>query len=126
MSTAGPGVAAVRPLPADSGGPPFEEPWHATAFALAVHLSERGAMTWSEWSAALGREIQAAAGDPARRDGYFERWLCALERICSEKGMVDPGEIRSRQEAWRRAYLATPHGEPVQLAGDQLAPRTLG
>jgi len=103
-------------LPAERDGPVFEEPWQATAFALAVHLSERGAIPWPEWSAALGREIEAGAGDPAQVDAYFEHWLRALERICAEKGMVDPAEIRTRQEAWRRAYLDTPHGEPVELA----------
>ena len=57
-------------LPADADGPVFQEPWQAIAFALAVHLSERGVIPWPEWSAALGREIQAAAGDPARADAY--------------------------------------------------------
>jgi nitrile hydratase accessory protein len=102
-------------LPADSDSPVFHEPWQATALALAVHLSERGAIPWTEWSAALGREIQAAANDPARADAYYRHWLRALERICAAKGMVDPGEILRRQDQWRRAYLATPHGQPVQL-----------
>jgi hypothetical protein len=35
--------------------------------------------------------------------------------MCAEKGMVEPAEINRRQEQWRRAYLATPHGQPVQL-----------
>jgi nitrile hydratase accessory protein len=111
---------ATRPgdapmLPADRDGPIFHEPWHATAFALAVHLSERGAIPWPEWSAALGREIQAAANDPVRAGAYYRHWLSALERMCAEKGMVEPAEINRRQEQWRRAYLATPHGQPVQL-----------
>ena len=29
--------------------------------------------------------------------------------------MIEPAEIHRRQEQWRRAYLATPHGQPVQL-----------
>jgi nitrile hydratase accessory protein len=115
MTTAGARPRDVPPLPAERDGPVFEQPWQAMAFALAVHLSERGAIPWSEWSAALGREIQAATGDRAQPDGYFQHWLRALERICAEKGMVDPVEIRSRQEEWRRAYLDTPHGEPVEL-----------
>ena len=102
-------------LSADRDGPVFQEPWQAIAFALAVHLSERGVMPWPEWSAALGREIQAVAGDPARADAYFEHWLRALERICAEKGMIEPPEILRRQDEWRRAYLATPHGQPVHL-----------
>jgi nitrile hydratase accessory protein len=103
-------------LPADGDNPVFHEPWQATAFALAVHLSERGAIPWTEGSAALGREIRSAPGDPARADAYYRRWLGALERICAAKGMVEPGEILRRQDQWRRAYLATPHGQPVQLS----------
>jgi nitrile hydratase accessory protein len=115
MTTPGACPGQVPALPAEGDGPAFEEPWQAIAFALAVHLSERGAIPWSEWSAALGREIQAAVGDPAQVDGYFQHWLRALERICAEQGMVDPAEMRMRQEEWRRAYLETPHGEPVEL-----------
>jgi nitrile hydratase accessory protein len=108
-------AAEAPPLPADGDGPVFQEPWQATAFALAVHLSERGAIPWTEWSAALGREIQAAANDPTRADAYYRHWLRALERICAEKGMIEPAEINCRQDEWHRAYLATPHGQPVQL-----------
>jgi nitrile hydratase accessory protein len=119
----GPGARSrgLPALPPEREGPVFEEPWQATAFARAVHLSERGAVRWSEWSAALGQEIQAAVGDAAPVDRYFEHWLRALEHICAEKGMVNPTEIRARQEAWRRAYLDTPHGQPVELA---VAPRS--
>jgi hypothetical protein len=59
--------------------------------------------------------IHAPAGDPAQAEGYFQHWLDALERICADKGLVDPADMRMRQEEWRRAYLDTPHGEPVAL-----------
>ena len=115
MSTPGAAPRDVAALPVEREGPVFKEPWQATAFALAVHLSERGAIPWSEWSAALGREIEAA-GAAAPADQYFEHWLRALERLCAENGLVDPVEIRRREEEWRRVYLETPHGEPVELA----------
>jgi nitrile hydratase accessory protein len=103
-------------LPADQGGPVFAEPWQASAFALAVHLSERGAFAWSEWSAALGHEIQASAQrGPEEGAAYFDCWLDALERLCREKSLVDAAEISRRREQWRQAYLNTPHGEPVAL-----------
>lgn len=102
-------------LPADREGPVFDEPWQASAFALAVHLSERGAIPWTEWSAALGREIRTPSGDAAQVDAYFQHWLSALERFCIEKGLVARAEIRRRQEQWRNAYLNTPHGQPVEL-----------
>jgi nitrile hydratase accessory protein len=108
--------ADLAPLPADHDGPVFAEPWQASAFALAVHLSERGAFAWSEWSAALGHEIQAAAQQgPEEGAAYYHRWLDALERLCREKGLVDAAEISRRREQWREAYLNTPHGEPIAL-----------
>ena len=58
-----------------------------------MHLSQRGAIPRTEWSAALGREIEAAANDPARADAYYQHWLPALERMCAEKGMVEPPEM---------------------------------
>ena len=41
-------------------GPAFAEPWQARAFAVAVLASKQGCFTWSEWSHALGRELQLA------------------------------------------------------------------
>ena len=44
--------------------PPFDEPWQAQAFAMAVSLNQRGLFSWSEWTKALGAEI--AAGETIR------------------------------------------------------------
>jgi nitrile hydratase accessory protein len=108
--------ADLAPLPTDSEGPVFAEPWQASAFALAVHLSERGTFAWSEWSAALGHQIEAAAQrTPAEGAAYYHRWLDALERLCREKGLVDAAEIERRRDEWRQAYLNTSHGQPVDL-----------
>lgn len=101
----------------DEGSPVFAEPWEASAFALAVRLSDAGLFTWSEWADALAGEIRAAgeAGDPDLGGGYYRHWTRALERLCAERGLVSPEEADRRKEAWRRAYLAAPHGHPVAL-----------
>jgi nitrile hydratase accessory protein len=105
-------------LPVGSDGPVFREPWEARAFALAVHLSEAGYFTWPEWAAALAEEIAAARrqGAPDGGDTYYSHWLAALERLCTAKGMAGPEALSQLKDAWRRAYLATPHGKPVNLA----------
>lgn len=105
-------------LPTDQEGPIFREPWEAQAFALAVKLSESGAFTWPEWVDVFAAEIHRAqdAGDPDLGDTYYTHWLNALERICTEKGLSDPDQMISRKDRWRRAYLATPHGSPVDLS----------
>ncbi len=113
---------AATPLPgqpAGDAGPVFREPWEAQAFALAVELSQAGHFTWNEWARALSEEIKAAqtAGDPDLGDTYYHHWLAALERLVAEKGLVIPDDMRSRRDAWERAYLDTPHGRPVELKG---------
>jgi nitrile hydratase accessory protein len=105
-------------LPRDQAGPIFNEPWEAQAFALAVCLSEAGFFTWAEWAETLSQEIRMAQerGDPDLGDTYYEHWLKALERLCAEKNLVSPETTSQRQELWRRAYLNTPHGQPIELS----------
>ncbi len=108
------------PLPGQAAGetgPVFREPWEAQAFALAVELSQAGHFTWDEWASALGQEIKAAqsSGDPDLGDTYYHHWLAALERLVTDKGLVVPGDMRNRRDAWELAYLDTPHGQPVKL-----------
>ena len=111
---------ALQHLPREKDGPVFAEPWEAQAFALAVKLSEQGHFTWSEWAAALGAELKAAAerGEPDDGSHYYEHWLAALERLVTEKGLTDRAALATRKAAWAEAYLHTPHGEPVELAVD--------
>ena len=105
-------------LPRDSDGPVFNQPWEAKAFALTVRLSEAGCFTWPEWVKIFSQEIKAAQerGDPDLGDTYYQHWLNALERICAAKGLVGSEDMHRRKATWRRAYLNTPHGRPVDLS----------
>ena len=96
----------------------FREPWEAESFALAVQLHERGLFTWQEWTETVGEEIEAAqaAGDPDLGNTYFAHWTRALARIVAAKGALSTQEIDRRADEWHRAYLATPHGQPVDLS----------
>jgi nitrile hydratase accessory protein len=118
-------IDALRAIPRDEGGPVFKAPWEAHAFALAVKLSESGLFTWAEWAEALAVEIAAAqaAGDPDLGDTYYLHWINALQRLLERKGVVDAAAVLGRQEAWRRAYLNTPHGQPIELAAAHSHPR---
>ena len=65
----------------------------------------------------LGEEIMHAtehgiAGDGS---GYYELWLRALERLVTNKGLVETDELSDLESAWRKAYHDTPHGQPVTL-----------
>ena len=111
-------VDELPALPRDPSGPVFKEPWEAQAFALAVHLSAAGHFTWSEWVAVLSQQMKTAQaqGDAYLGDTYYRHWLAALERLCTARGLVDTQDMQRRAEEWRRAYLNTPHGQPVALA----------
>ncbi len=116
------GTNGLRDIPlGDDGSPVFAAPWEASAFALAVRLSGEGYFTWDEWTATLSEEIRTAQqeGDPDHGDTYYRHWLRALERLCRERGLVSQMEASDRWEAWRKAYLDTPHGKPVELEHPQ-------
>jgi nitrile hydratase accessory protein len=110
----------VPGLPRDGTEPVFHEPWEAQAFAMALALHERGLFTWSEWAAALAREIKAAqaAGDPDTGNTYYRHWLNALERLVAEKKVTGTDTLARYREAWRHAAKRTPHGTPIMLADE--------
>ena len=95
----------------------FAEPWEAHVFAIAVKLSEKGLLKWSEWSDALAEEIKEAKdqGQPDFGNTYYQFWFSALETILLKKNILKKSDIKSRMEQGRRAYLSTPHGNPVKL-----------
>jgi nitrile hydratase accessory protein len=113
-------VTAITPLPLqphDDAGPVFAEPWQAQVFALTLELSHRGLFSWGEWTEILSQQIKAAqaAGDPDLGDTYYDHWAQALEKMIECKGVISVDVVDERTEAWRQAYLSTPHGEPIKL-----------
>ena len=104
---------ALPGLPKDAEGPIFAEPWQAQAFALAVRLHAEGAFAWTEWAAALSRELARHPDD----DGslYYVHWVAALETLTTERGLLTTADLSMRKDAWADAYLHTPHGKPVEL-----------
>jgi len=110
-------VPAMPGMPGGEGGPVFLEPWQAEAFALAVALNRQGVFTWSEWVEVFSgtlRDVPAQSGESVEA-AYYRRWLIALETLAARKHLVSATEMVERKEAWRRAYLRTPHGHPVEL-----------
>ena len=114
--------SSVPTLPSDPSAtdeePVFEEPWEAQAFALVLRVSEQGVFQWSEWTAALTTQISQARerGEQDLGDTYYHYWLAALENLLLENSVLDDKAISSRVEQWRRAYINTPHGQPIELA----------
>ena len=92
-------------------GPVFDEPWQASAFALAVALQDRGVLDRRDFAVALGGELESG-------HDYWDAWLAALEQLLAEHGLTDAGSVEERTAAWRRAAAATPHGSPITLDAD--------
>lgn len=102
-------------LPAPAGGGGFEQPWHATVFALTVALHERGVFTWPQWAQALSARLpRQSSGDGYEATGYFEAWAAALTDLLERSGLVSPGEIDHAQQRWHDAAARTPHGRPIE------------
>jgi nitrile hydratase accessory protein len=98
--------------------PAFREPWQAKAFAFVVLLHREGHFTWDDWVRTLAEEIHASpqcANEDAEL-AYHRQFLTALEKIVATRGLTTAEAMQARKLAWRRAYLATPHGYPVDLA----------
>ncbi|MEX0340286.1 MAG: nitrile hydratase accessory protein [Arenibacterium sp.] len=95
--------------------PVFAEPWHAQLFALTVHLNETGQFAWSDWAERFGATLarHGLARELDGGDDYFIAWLETLQDFMAEKELALPAETDAMQVAWRRAYLETPHGQPV-------------
>jgi nitrile hydratase accessory protein len=104
-------------FPQDQNGPRFKAPWEAETFAMAVSLEQCGIFTWSEWAQILGDEIKRAqrAGDPDDGSTYYQHWTNALERILSEKDIVQPALLSHYHMVWKQAAERTPHGRPIEL-----------
>jgi nitrile hydratase accessory protein len=107
--------STLLPREPAEGAPIFTVPWHAEALGIANVLIESGMFTADEWAEALGTEIRGLAGEPDTEESYYRAVLAALERLVGEKSPPTGGSLAERVEAWRRAYLNTPHGKPVTL-----------
>lgn len=101
------------------GDPVFAEPWQAEAFALTVHLFDRGLFTWAEWADALSVEVKRPGRDAFGAD-YYDCWVEALSGLIESKGVADAPTILGLQQSWQRAAEATPHGKPIELVNDPL------
>lgn len=95
----------------------FDEPWQAQIFALTVALSEAGQFTWPDWTRAFGATLARHGGARALDGGadYYNAWLETLETLLAASGAAPAAEAAAVKAAWTRAYLATPHGQPVVL-----------
>lgn len=108
---------APKPLVEHDTDVIFQEGWHAQVIALAFNLVERGQFTNAQWSEALGGELVKAKTrhDADNSETYYRAALAALESLLDEQQSLSSDSLDDRTQAWRKAYLRTPHGQPVAL-----------
>ncbi|WEZ83131.1 nitrile hydratase accessory protein [Rhizobium sp. 32-5/1] len=107
--TLSPGLPKSR-----EGEPAFAEPWQAEAFAMTVHLHEKGVFSWSEWAEVLSQELYRP-GRRADASDYYDCWVAALSRLVTELSITSAAQLDGLTKQWQQAAEATPHGQPIRL-----------
>jgi len=109
---------ALSPLRRKAASQLFDEPWQAQALAMADLLVQSGTISAQDWASRLGERLRSAASAAQVDDAnaYYGAVLGALEDLLYGSNALDPAQVTSFQEQWKRAYLNTPHGDPVELS----------
>ena len=97
--------------------PVFEQEWQAQVLAMADALIANKSFEPTRWSEAFGSGLAQAhaAGRQDDMETYYAVALETLEALVKTQGALTVVEIAERREAWKQAYLRTPHGQPVRL-----------
>lgn len=104
-------------LPLHEPNRSFDQPWQAQAFAMIVEMHKGDMFTWPEWVelfSSVIRENPALAGETSN-DTYYRQWMIALEKMVNKVADLSTETVDKRVAEWRRAYLNTPHGQPIVL-----------
>jgi len=112
--------SALKPLASMDGEAAFDEAWQAEALAIADTLVQNGLFSANEWSETLGAALRRAEAGGASDDQqtYYQCVLGALEELIARHSEIDSSAMAAMCSDWERAYLETPHGQPVRLASD--------
>ena len=108
---------ALKPLVDMDGDPIFDEAWQAQALAMADSLVKSGLFSANDWSNALGQSLKESANraDIDSQLTYYQSVLKTLEQLIEDHSEIDAVLMDSKRQDWEKAYLNTPHGQPVTL-----------
>jgi len=106
----------LQPLLRDRDQPVFDEQWQAQALGMADLLIQAELISANQWSQTLGKHLkESQAADADTMEGYYQAVLHALEELIQQHDLLTHKQINLREQAWKEAYLSTPHGQPVKL-----------
>ncbi len=99
------------------GEPVFDEAWQAQLLAMVNQMIVDGVFSNVIWSDTLGQNLKnaEAQGQADDIDIYYTAVLATFETLLAQSSDVSAETITDKQQAWERAYLSTPHGQPVIL-----------
>jgi nitrile hydratase subunit beta len=106
------GFGPVEPEPDE---PVFHADWERRAFALTIAMGATG--EWNLDESRFAREDRPPADYLGRT--YYEIWLAGLERLLTERGLVEPEEVEAERP------LSEPRPVRRTLAGPDV-PKMLG
>ena len=89
----------------EAGEPVFHEPWEARVFGIVQCLGRSNID-------AGRRSIERLDPVTYLRNGYYGRWLAALERALRDTGIVEDEELRARMRRRRRTGRAVRRTTP--------------
>ncbi len=114
-----PETSSVKPFKRLDGDPVFDEAWQAQLLAMVDQMITNNVFSNSLWSKTLGANLKAAeaAGQSDDIDTYYAAVLQSFEQLIELSSSISNQTITDKQQAWERAYLNTPHGQPV-IIGD--------
>ena len=109
--------SSVTPFKRMDDSPVFDEVWQAQLLAMVNQMIIDGVFSNRLWSDTLGQNLKnaQAQGQADDIDTYYAAVLMTFETLLAQSSNVSIEIITDRQQAWERAYLSTPHGQPVIL-----------
>src|SRR6516225_1229381 len=86
-------------LPGASSEPIFNEPWEASAFAIAVCLNQAGLFSWTAWVEIFSKEIKdAEAASSSSANQYYHTLFAPLEKLIVDRHIPDKHAINPKQK----------------------------
>ncbi len=105
----------LSPKPVKSGQPAFAELWQAQVLAMADLLIQSGQISATNWSETLGKQLAIKQAEKDTQENYYQAVLAALTELTEARNIISVNQLEQREEDWKKAYLSTPHGQPVLL-----------
>jgi nitrile hydratase beta subunit len=88
----------------DADEPVFDEPWEAKAFAFGALSPRLSGTNLNAMRHAIDRQHPV----DYLVDGYYGRWLGAVETLLVDSGVLAPGAVEARARALRGEHVVEP------------------